>query len=419
MLEASWAIAWAATAVDWTTVVLDRVRDKFTTFTTFWDQVLALEHWAAILSQRQNGWSARWALLFAWFVIVVVNANVFDWAGTLVVHIALGVDGLDLLTAGTSWHGDSLALIAWLALVTNVLWLILATWSRHVAIKSLELALGAGHIWWSCEIARNWFVLDLTSNATSVPDARVLGADPYISDLVVSLAIHAAWALGWWDTLALMADSARWAVATLAVKASSLKTLVLLVVSASLSDALATSLVNHISSAFLMTTTIRSPLNADTIASALLGVRGQTVAELAASAAGELGSTGVHVWLEVDLGVALGEDGVSEAIAACALGSLDSGAGVVWWLGVALALVVLERMVVPFDGHLLLLTACAAEAGGSVDVSETGLNIPHVLTWCELSYDLGAFDSCVEGLAGNELNGDVTELDAVLYLHVD
>lgn len=150
MLEASWAIARAATAVDWTTVVLYRVRDKFTTFTTFWDQVLALEHWAAILSQRQNGWSARWALLFAWLVIVVINANVFDWAGTLVVHIALGVDGLDLLTAGTSWHGDSLALIAWLALVTNVLWLILATWSRHVAVKSLELALGAGHIWWSC-----------------------------------------------------------------------------------------------------------------------------------------------------------------------------------------------------------------------------------------------------------------------------
>lgn len=87
MLKSSWAVTWAATAIHWTTVSLNRLCDKLAAFATLWNQVLTFEHWATVFGQRQNGRSAGWTLLFTWFVVIVVDAHVLDWAGTVILLV--------------------------------------------------------------------------------------------------------------------------------------------------------------------------------------------------------------------------------------------------------------------------------------------------------------------------------------------
>lgn len=97
LLESGWAIAWTATAVDWATIGFNRMCHKLAAFSAFWNQVLTLEHWTTVISQSQNRRSARWALLFTWLIVVIIDTNMFNWTSAFVLFVTLGVDSLDLL----------------------------------------------------------------------------------------------------------------------------------------------------------------------------------------------------------------------------------------------------------------------------------------------------------------------------------
>jgi len=200
--------------------------------------------------------------LFTWVVIFIKLANMFDWTSAFALVIAVRVDGFDFHAGRANWGGQLFANIARFTLVTNVFRLVFTAWSGHVTVESFELVYGTCYIWWGGQVTSDWLGFDRASSRTSVPDARVLGRNPNITDLEVIFAVVATWAIDWLNTLTLVGDSAWWTVATFTVQ-TNVFFFVVLVVGTCLSDAWTASFVNHVSFASLWTNGVRSPLKAN------------------------------------------------------------------------------------------------------------------------------------------------------------
>ena len=50
--------------------------------------------------------------MFAWVIIFIELANMFDWASAFTLVIAIGIDSFDFLAGRTNWGGQFFANIA-------------------------------------------------------------------------------------------------------------------------------------------------------------------------------------------------------------------------------------------------------------------------------------------------------------------